>query len=309
MVGFRFVGGMASGVILAACYALYSYLNPQRNFAAFSIGQMLSGFVGVTALPLLTARLGWQSSFYSLAAVTAAALPLGLWLPPHTHGRSLEAAALGKAGRTTLWVWGAVAGILVYVVGEGAVWTFMERMGTTSGIPERDVNIAVSACTLAGVLGAFVTMFPSRRLGAMLPLALSALLSVGSVCVMRTSNPYLFTASLSGFTFAWLAFATVQFAVITEADTVGVATIAMSAAWYAGFTIGPYISGELVASYGFAPVQYLGVAGVLLALASLIPLRLKVMQQKTPISMAVEVRPVSPTRTHPASAQAGDPLA
>ncbi len=151
----------------------------------------------------------------------------------------------------------------------------MGRMGTTSGISERDVDFAVSACELAGVLGAVVTMFPMRRIGVLMPLTLSALLSVASVCVMRTSNPHLFIASLCAFTFAWLAFATLQFAIIAEADRAGSATIAMSAAWYAGFTIGPYLSGELVVKYGFVPVQILGAGGVLVALVTLLPLHLR----------------------------------
>jgi predicted MFS family arabinose efflux permease len=151
----------------------------------------------------------------------------------------------------------------------------MARMGTTSGISEHDVDLAVSACELAGVLGAVVTMFPMRRIGVVLPLTLSALLSVASVCVMRTPNPHLFIASLCAFTFAWLAFATVQFAIIADADKAGSATIAMSAAWYAGFTIGPYLSGELVEQYGFVPVQILGAGGVLIALITLLPLRLR----------------------------------
>jgi predicted MFS family arabinose efflux permease len=273
VVGFRFVGGAASGLILAGCYALYSYVNPQRNFAAFSIGQMVSGFVGVTALPLITGKLGWQSAFYSLAICTAVALPLSLWVPAHSYGRGSAPMSAHHDGHSSVWVWASVVGIVAYVIGEGAVWTFMERMGMSSGISERDVNLAVSACTLAGVLGAVVTMFPSRRLGVLIPLTLSALLSVASVCLMRTASPGLFIAALCGFTFAWLAFATVQFAVIAAADRAGTATIGMSTAWYAGFAIGPYLSGALVVKYGFAPVQVLGVAGVLLALLSLLPLR------------------------------------
>jgi predicted MFS family arabinose efflux permease len=275
VVGFRFIGGTASGLILAGCYALYSYVNPQRNFAAFSIGQMVSGFVGVTALPLVTRELGWQSAFYSLAIGTALALPLSLWLPAHSYAKGAAAISAHREGHTSGWVWASVAGIVAYVLGEGAVWTFMERMGMSSGISEHDVNLAVSACTLAGVLGAVATMFPSRRLGVVVPLTLSALLSVASVCVMRTASPPLFIASLCGFTFAWLAFATVQFAVIAAADRAGTATISMSAAWYAGFTIGPYLSGALVVKYGFVPVQVLGIGGVLLALLSLLPLRMR----------------------------------
>jgi predicted MFS family arabinose efflux permease len=34
IVAFRLAGGLASGLILAACYAIYSDTQPQRNFAA-----------------------------------------------------------------------------------------------------------------------------------------------------------------------------------------------------------------------------------------------------------------------------------
>jgi predicted MFS family arabinose efflux permease len=43
MVAYRFIGGCASGIILAACYAIYSYANAQTNFATFSVGQMVRG--------------------------------------------------------------------------------------------------------------------------------------------------------------------------------------------------------------------------------------------------------------------------
>jgi predicted MFS family arabinose efflux permease len=267
----RVIGGTASGLILAACYAIYSGGNPQRNFAAFSIGQMASGFVGVTAIPLLASRFGWRSSFYALACVTALALPLSLALPRLPFVKKARA-HLDAPGRTDLAVWLAVAGLVFYVIGEGAVWTFMERIGAASGISEHDINFSVSACTLAGVFGAVVTLFPSKRLGVVLPLTLSALVSVASVGVMRVANPTVFFAALSAFTFTWLSFSTLQFAAIAKADTVGTATIAMSAAWYGGFTIGPYLAGELVGRYGFASVQILGIGGVVLALLSLVPI-------------------------------------
>jgi predicted MFS family arabinose efflux permease len=272
IVSWRVVGGTASGLILAACYAVYSEGNPQRNFAAFSIGQMASGFIGVTAIPVLAGRFGWRSSFFAIAGLTAFALPLSMFLPRLPFAKNRETAQAARAARADSAVWTAIAGLVVYVIGEGAVWTFMERIGAASGISPRDVDAAVSACTLAGVIGAVVTLFPSKRLGLFLPLTLSTLLSVGAVGVMRAANPGVFAAALSVFTFTWLSFSTLQFAAIAKADTVGTATIAMSAAWYGGFTIGPYLAGELVVRYGFISVQYLGIGGVVTALLSLIPI-------------------------------------
>jgi predicted MFS family arabinose efflux permease len=272
IVAFRFAGGFASGLILAACYAIYSDTHPQRNFAIFSIGQMVSGFLAVTALPLLAGHYGWRSGFVAFALFSALAIPLALPLPARPFLKQTPALHASGADGSGAAVWLAVAGVVVFVIGEGAVWTFMERMGASSGIPAQDVNTAVSACTLAGLVGAAIMMFPSNRLGVALPLIASTLLSTAAVAVMRLPVPAVFIASLCAFNFAWLAFSTVQFAVIAHADRAGAATVAMSAAWYGGFTIGPYVAGELAVRYGFVAVQCLGLGGILFALVSLIPL-------------------------------------
>jgi predicted MFS family arabinose efflux permease len=239
---------------------------------------MVAGFVAVTTLPLLAEHYGWRSSFFAFALVTALAVPLAVPLPARTFNKQPSAYRASGAGEgegvdeRQLAVWVAVAGVVTFVIGEGAVWTFMERMGAASGIPSEQVNTAVSACTLAGLLGAAVMMFPSNRMGVTLPLIVSTLLSVAAVAAMRSPIPVVYIASLCAFNFAWLAFGTVQFAVIANADLTGTATVAMSTASYTGFTIGPYAAGELAARHGFFAVQCLGLGGILLALALLIPL-------------------------------------
>jgi predicted MFS family arabinose efflux permease len=272
IVAFRFAGGLASGLMLAACYAIYSDTHPQRNFAIFSIGQMVSGFIAVTALPLLAGRYGWRSGFFAFALFSALAIPLALPLPARAFVKQPPERRASEEGGSGAAVWLAVAGVIVFVVGEGAVWTFMERMGAASGVAPGDVNTAVSACTLAGLLGAAIMMFPSDRMGVALPLIASTLLSTVAVASMRSPLPAVYIASLCAFNFAWLAFSTVQFAVIAHADRAGTATVAMSAAWYGGFTIGPYVAGELAVRHGFFAVQCLGLGGILLALLSLLPL-------------------------------------
>src|SRR5882757_580657 len=272
IISFRLAGGLASGLVLAACYAIYSDTHPQRNYAIFSIGQMAAGFVAVTALPLLTGRYGWRSGFLVFALFSALAIPLALPLPARAFAKEAPTHRASAEGGSQAAVWLAVAGVIVFVTGEGAVWTFIERMGAASGISAHDVNTAVSACTLAGLLGAAVMMFPSDRLGVALPLLASTLLSTAAVAAMRSGIPAVYIASLCAFNFAWLAFGTVQFAIIARADSAGTATVAMSAAAFGGFTIGPYVAGELAVRYGFFAVQCLGLGGILFALVSLIPL-------------------------------------
>lgn len=274
IVSYRFIGGAASGLILAACYAIYSHSHAQRNFGAFQAGQMISGFVGVTALPILAASFSWRSAFYSLACLTALAIPLSTCLPSCPYIKTAPVHENGNSSSGGIAVWVAVGGMVVYIVGQGAVWTFMARIGANSGLSAHNVDVALSACTLGGLVGSIVTMFPSKRLGTVLPLTVFALLSVGALCVVRSSNAAVFIAALSAFMFAWPAFAALQFAAIAAADTVGTATISMSAANYAGFAIGPYLGGQLVVHYGFGTLQYLGIGGVLLALISLLPLRI-----------------------------------
>jgi predicted MFS family arabinose efflux permease len=272
IIAFGLAGGLASGLILAACYAIYSDTHPQRNYAIFSISQMVSGFIAVTALPLLAGRYGWRSVFVAFALFSALAIPLAIPLPARAFLKAAPAHRVSGEGGSQVAVWFAVAGVIAFVIGEGAVWTFIERIGAASGIPAQDVNTAVSACTLAGLLGAAVMMFPSDRLGVALPLIVNTLLSTAAVAAMRSPIPAVYIASLCAFNFAWLAFGTVQFAIVARADSVGTATVAMSTAAFGGFSIGPYVAGELAVRYGFFAVQCLGLGGILLALVSLIPL-------------------------------------
>lgn len=268
----RFIGGTAAGLILDACYAVLSSGNAQANFAGFVIGQMVSAFLGVTALPILNDHFGWRSPFYLLAFCTVLAIPLAAALPAQAYVKDVPEHAGAHSRRTPFLVWAAVAGIVVYLIGAGAVWTFMARMGTDAGLSEHDVNVAVSLCTFIGILGAAASIVVTYRIGVVTPLVISALAAVVSVCFMRTSSAGIYAAALSVFTFAWMIFATLQFAVIAAADPVGTATIGMSAAWYAGFAIGPYLAGALFAVYGFRPVLYMGVLGSAIALISVLPL-------------------------------------
>jgi predicted MFS family arabinose efflux permease len=268
----RFIGGVASGLILDACYAVLSTGNAQANFAGFVIGQMVSAFLGVTVLPILNDHYGWRSPFYLLVFFTALAIPLALALPKVPYVKDAPVHGGPHARHTPFLVWAAVAGIVVYLIGAGAVWTFMARMGTDAGLSEHDVNFAVSLCTFIGILGAAASIVVTYRIGIITPLVISALAAVVSVCYMRSNSAGVYAIALSVFTFAWMIFATLQFAVIAAADPVGTATIGMSAAWYAGFAIGPYMAGALFNAYGFRPVIYMGVLGSAIALISVLPL-------------------------------------
>jgi predicted MFS family arabinose efflux permease len=272
IVAFRFAGGLASGVILAACYAIYSDTHPQRNYAIFCIAQMVFGFLAVTALPVLAGRYGWRSGFLALALLSVVAIPLALPLPARIFAKEAPRDAAVAARGSGAVVWLAVAGVIAFVIGEGAVWTFAERIGAASGIPTDTVNTAVSACTVAGLLGAVLAMFPSARLGVVLPLIAASLLSVAAVAVIRSPVPAVYVAALCSFNFAWLSFGTIQFAIIANADRAGTATLAMSTAAYVGFAAGPLVAGQLAARTGYFAVQCLGIGGVLLAVLSLIPL-------------------------------------
>ncbi len=270
----RFIGGGAGGIMLSACYGLYSISNAQRNYGAFQVGQMGLALAGMTAIPFLFAAFGWRSVFYAMSALVLAAVPLALLLP----NRPFKPVATPQGGNAVdrfRWgPWIAVCGLTFYIIGQGATWTYMARIALYDGISQHDVDTALSYCAAAGIVGSFASMASSKRLGLFVPLIASGILSVVSVALMASRSVPLYTFAVCAFTLLWPCFAAYQFSLVASADKIGTATILISASTYAGFAVGPYLGGELMVRYGFQAIQVLAIVGTSVAILSLLPIAL-----------------------------------
>jgi predicted MFS family arabinose efflux permease len=264
----RGVGGIGTGLTLAACFQVYGESSREQNFAVYTIGQTTLAWIVIAILPALISAADWHVVFAALAILTVPALLLVKHLP------TLVTRPGGRAIRTPhgprLRV--ALVGVILFFLGQGALWTFLEAMGLADGVPAAAAHTCLEVCAAFGVLGGIAVLALGRTLRPWIPLLASLGLTIIGVSLVRTSNPWIFGGAISAFYFCLPVFAAYQFAIISEADSSRHASVLVSAATFGGFGLAPYLGGELVAGFGYSSLQVLDVTFMTAALLCLLPI-------------------------------------
>ena len=267
----RGLGGFGAGVAQSACFHVYGLAHRERTFAAYSIGQTLLALLAVLLFPSIAAAFGWQSIFLVFAALQIPPLVLARHFPtkPVTaarEGGERRRVPLSSAVRL------AIFGVIIFFMGQGSLWTFIDTLGIASGIPSSTVDTCLSACTAFGALGSLVVILVGTRVRPVIPLVGSVLLTYAALCVIRSPNPWLYGAAISAFYFCLPIFASYQFGVIAGDDESHRAAALLSAATFGGFAFAPYAGGELVEQFGYSSLQWLDGIFMTASLATLVPI-------------------------------------
>lgn len=253
----RSISGLGEGVVQAVCYAAMGRSGqPARALGLYLAGQGLTGAIGMAAIPTVVARLGWPWLFVLVSAV---ALPcFWLALPIQTLARAVpvEAVDAPAAGRRSIY---ALSGILIFFIGMSAVWSFVERMGQAKGIGLAQLSIALSASSLANVLGAlFVAILAHRLSDISGVIAGSCMVLCGLTGLVVSHDWRAYLAAVSVFFFAWGFFYPFQFRLLTRTDADNGITVLLPLMTGGGFTAGPALGGLLLTAGGPLPLCIFG---------------------------------------------------
>ena len=219
---------------------------------------MVFGFFAITALPRLTAALGWQAAFFGLAAFVLPGLLFARYLP----ARASPARTSASPPRTAvgLRVAIAIAGVALFYCGEGEFWPYLEVMGLGSGIAQKSVEVSLSISAASAVAGSTLVLLMGKRFGYTLPLFASFAVTIAAILSIHSADPVVFRIAIAAFTFAWPMFAAYQFALIAAHDpSARVAAFVTTANW-AGLVAGPLVAGQLIENGMGASVRWLAVA-------------------------------------------------
>lgn len=271
IVVLRCVGGIGTGLSIGVCYAVFAHGRPARNLGIFQVGQQVLSIGGPWVLPAVAARWGWQACFAVLAAVAFPVLVIGRGVA----GVSISPGD-SKTGRTRIAtppsIWFAVAGMVAYFVGQGAIWAYVERIGSAAGIRSDAVQESLSICAFFGLVACAIPILAGVRHGRMYPLVASFCAAVTGLLLVGSASVPVYRFAVSIFMIGWTVFAAYQFEAIVDADAVGTATLSLSTATYVGFMIGPVLAGELATVGGYNLIRWLCIATNTIALVSLIPI-------------------------------------
>ena len=271
----RFVAGIGEGAALAAANAaIAGSSDPERLYARVSVVGGIAAAVFLGTLPLAITAYAHEGAFLAMALVATLSLPLAAWVPAHPD-RPVREVQSNRRILTAPHALAVLAGASILAVGEGAIWTFAERIGVGVGLSTGRIGLILGGATLAGISGAAAAAVLGTRFGRALPLALGlAAVAVSSLLLAHATSPAVYTGMQLGYAVGYFFVTPYVMGIAAALDAEGRVAAALGGLMLVGAGIGPAAAGVFVESSGIGAVGWLVVAAVAVTLALVIPVAL-----------------------------------
>jgi MFS family permease len=268
----RLVAGFGSGLIAASVFAsLGAARDPDRIFGIYLVSAYaIAGSLFPLASTVI-ARHGASGAYLLLAAIICAVIPISRGIPDAAVQR--ESAAGPAPALLKLKAACSLAVSLVFWLGNGAVWAFVERLGLNSRMTSLEVAGVLSASQIAFMGGAVLASMVHTRFGRTLPtFGAMAVTMAGTSLIGWGGSALAFCAGVLLFCFAWPLFLAYLNGTMATQDPAGRIVALSIASQTVGMAIGPAIAGVLAHRLGYSAVSGMALASYLLAILLLLPL-------------------------------------
>jgi len=271
LVGARLIAGMGAGLAVAAAAATAAAAaDPDRLY-----GYVFGGFMVLMSFmtPVLAAVIdaaGIAGGYALLGSVVLLALPFLRWLD-HAARSPVNAESQKSLPRAELLL--LMTLMMLFGIGPGPTWAFMERIGVSIGIEASRVGIFFSIGILFGLLGSLAAGRVGARGGKTRPLVLGLLILAASCLGLGfASHEGVYLALIVLFWFTYLFVEVLLFAAVAAFDPTGRVGPAAVGAFMIVLGLGPALGGFLItvgsyATTGWFAVGVCGVAVLLIAVA------------------------------------------
>lgn len=268
----RFLTGfLGSGVLYALTLGLIGRANqPERVIAIAIVLQVASLAVGISTVPLLMER--WQ-----LPGVTvglAVIFLTGLLLVGKIPRRLDDKKGADVIGSGFNYLPAAFLGsLIIFSIGLGSVWAFLERIGSAAGFESANIGIALAVSGLIGGTGALAAAIVGTRFGRILPTGAALGLAILACVMLATRGDwYSYIGAAAMFNFAWNLTTPYLMGAIASSDHTGRFMVLIPAAQAGGYAIGPALTGMIIVGGSYATAGW--VSTVFFALCMLISIPL-----------------------------------
>ena len=270
----RLLTGLSEGGAVAIAYAIMGASTlPERSLAWYCAGQMVVGALGSLAIPYLVNVSGWPAPFFALAALAAPALFVIRLLPEQGDAAFARPARGATKGGLSPAAWAGMGSVLLYFVGAGALFAYLERLGNSLGIAAQTVAWSIAASNVVGLCGSLLAgslaRWVGRRRGASVG-ALLTVIAIAALCMPGLGAPA-FAAATCLLMFAWNVFYPFQFGLLAGADRAGVASGITPALTGSGLALGPALAAFVLTQHGYESVALLSLLIVLASFPFLWP--------------------------------------
>ena len=264
--------GMLNALILGLVGLLK---NPERVIAIAIICQVLSISVAMVGIPLLLERWEMKGIAICLALVFMSGFCALKFL---FRGKSLILGNLSLDNNyiTRILPMVLLAGLIVFSIGVGSIWAFLERIGNGAGFSMTDTGQALALGSFIGALGALLAAVIGQRIGNLIPI-LIGLFGLILVCFMFVSiNSWLnYTIAAVLLNFFWNLILPYLLGSIASSDRSGRFMVLVPAAQGGGYALGPVISGLVIVGNNYSTSALIAAVAFVISLVIIVPVIMK----------------------------------
>ncbi|MBL8200095.1 MAG: hypothetical protein JNK40_03905 [Chromatiales bacterium] len=276
LIALRFaVGFFGEGTAFALAIGIISgTAQKDRNFAFLIAAQVALGVLCFLLLPL-PRDAGIGGVLLPLAGLAALTLLTTVWIPQPSAPAGHHAAATGTGGSAGP-AFVALAVMLIWCTGLGAIWAFVKLIGSSAGIDPAQVGVALGISTGIATSGALAASWLADRIGRIIPVTVALLVQVAMIALLQGQMSFLqFAVTAAVFQIFWNLTGPYMMGTIALSDTTGKVSLLIPTAQIGGFFLGPVIAGRFLTGQGFGPANTVAIVCCLLALALFIPTALR----------------------------------
>ena len=261
------------GAVYSLALTVLSDHSQAARFFGYSVtAQVAFQVAGLSALAWFTVPGGFASAAWILAGMAILSLLLVPVLP-HAGAHDPQTPKLGlsttfKQGAALL----ALLGCALFFVNIGAVWAYIERLGSNAGFSPATLGGAMAASVAFGMAGSMSAAWQGRRFGFAVPIAAAAAATVAALVLLSPGMSLaMFVAAFGLYNFAWNYSLAYQYATVSHADRSGRLVAAAPALHAVGGAMGPLLIATLMDGNGLQLVNWLAAIAVVLSAAALLP--------------------------------------
>ena len=228
--------------------------DPDRGFGLMVAAQVTYGAVGLAALPFVIEWGGHIGMLAWIAAVALAGLALVGRLPDRIGTSSGNATATAKTPITAYPVL-LLAVQIVWYLGLGAIWAFVERIASAMALGPREIGMALAIGMVLSLAGSAQAVWMGDRHGSRWQMPLMLVVHGIVFLSFLLQLTFLeFLLAMAVFNYTWNLALPYLLAAISRAEEGGRWTVLIPACQAIGLMIGPWMAGAMAAGESFAPV-------------------------------------------------------
>lgn len=247
----RFVSGFGCGLLVAiSTVTLGREERPDRNFGLFYAASLLFATVAFLAMPPVI-EVFKLDSIYWLFVVLASLAGLAAVALPETK---IQPAMSGEVKQRQHWILSGtmLAAIVIFLAQQGALWSYMERIGNRAGLSAVFIGLSLGLSTLTGFVGAALIAWLGNRNNRLIPLLVTMAIQLVALGAL-TGRPsaLTFIAASAVLALCWNIVNPLQLSILADVDVTGKALALSATATGVGMAMGPSIGALSINAQGY----------------------------------------------------------